>query len=255
MQSNKKNLGYLPKNTAVFIIIMTFVSLFNLIILYLTFTPVPGGEEDLDLPYSIITHTISKLGRLENQPTGIWILWCISMIGFGIAIILVLKHFYRFMNQFNPETNPTQFQRIIRKAAWINLFIGACGVILVGFFPLSNSNGIYTEHPHRIIIILLIFLILGWILLYKDMKKLIIAIKKSFTPFKLQYTTGFIVIGLTVYWAIAKPFGGFFDDANLYLMWGFWSYVLAEWLAFLLIILFVVLVFRIMIHQKTNHFE
>jgi hypothetical protein len=250
MQNPQKKLGYLSKNTAIFVVVMTCISLINLIILYFTFTPVPGGSEDLDLPYSIFTHSISKLGRLENQPTGAWILWCIAMIGFGISIVLVLKSFYRFMNQFNPENNQTRFQHIIRKSAWICLFIGAFGVILVGFFPLSDSNGIYTEHPHRIIIILLIFLILGWILLYKDMRKLITALKKSFVPFSLQYISGIIVMGLTIYWVIVKPEGGFFMDGNLYLLWGFWSYVLAEWLALLLIIVFVVMIFFIMVHHQ-----
>jgi hypothetical protein len=199
--------------------------------------------------YRFITHTISKLGRLENQPLGTWILWSMAMICFGASFLLIIQKFSCYMQEINAVYAISSFEKRCQWLGWLCFRIGAVAVIIVGFFPLSSSNGIYTVVPHKIVVSFMSFMVLGWLILCVSMMNLTRRIQNGFLPFTLQYIFGAIIIAASVYWVVSTPKEGLNPD-DVYLMWGFWSFVLAEWLTLLTLLFYGLTLFWLLLIAK-----
>lgn len=215
---------------------MTF-SLLSLIILYHTFTPVLNGPNDWGKEYSFITHTISKLGRLENQPSGAWILWCLTMMCFGTCLIFIIQKFANYMEYIRPKKSIKRVEWSLRKLGVLCFDIGSLAVILVGFFPLSSSNGINTFKPHQFIVCFMGFLVIGWLLLAIPVMNITRTLNKGKLFINIHYLSGLILIGFAIYWLFSIPVRTINPD-EVYLLWGFWSFILAEWLTLLELLIF-----------------
>ena len=252
MQINKtgeKRIGYLTIKEIVLITGLISFALLSLLILYYTFTPLLGGSTDMWKDYRFITHTISKLGRLENQPLGTWVLWSLAMICFGVSFLLIIQKFNKYMQDINSRETIGFSEKYCQKIGWLCFRIGAIAVIIVGFFPLSSSNGIYTVVPHKIVVSFMAFMVLGWLILFVPMINFTRRIQKALIPFTIQYIFGALLIIASVYWVFETPKGGLNPD-DVYLMWGFWSFVLAEWLTLFTLLVYGLTLFWLLVKAK-----
>ena len=248
-RNGEKKIGVLSIREISLIAILIVFALVALVVLYHTFTPLLNGPTDMGEEYSLITHTISKLGRLENQPLGTWVLWSLAMICFGLSFLVIIQKFTLYMQEINLSYAISAFEKRCLLLGWFCFRIGAIAVIVVGFFPLSSSNGIYTLVPHKIIVSFMAFMVLGWFLLFIPMVNFAKRITKGLIPFAVQYAFGAFLIGASLYWLFETPKEGLNPDA-VYLMWGFWSFVLAEWLTLLTLLIYGLTLFWLLLTAK-----